>query len=92
MEEAVLNNWEKIKEDARSKFSLRYLKIDGCSFKQIHPNWRIGAGDALTVIKASINVRLPTQRYPINSNKTASNAMETHVHYVVMKKPSVIFY
>jgi hypothetical protein len=73
--QAVHEHWEKhLKEEAMLKTSLCYLNLDNCSITRIHTTWNIGAGDAITVAKASIHARLLTQRYPLNSCRTSGKA------------------
>lgn len=95
VKKAVLSTWEKqLKDEARSKSTLKYINIDACNLHTPHPVWQIGAADILTVIRATTKVKLMTQRYPLYYSRTAGmhygkncplcgSTLETLAHFLL---------
>ena len=54
--------------------SLTYINLRACSLRRIHNIWKLGAACTLTVMKASILMKLLTQRYPLMTSRTAGKA------------------
>ena len=67
---AVLNKWERdLKEHAESKSTLSLLNLDICNLSHVHPVWRLGSANSLTVLKATTKAKLLVQRYPLFYNR-----------------------
>ena len=70
----ITRRWEtELKLEAQEKSTLKFLNLKTCSLTEIHPIWKIGAADTLTVTKATNKVKLLTQRYPIFTSRTSGN-------------------
>ncbi len=68
----VLSAWEDdLIKEAREKSTLDLLNLEVCGLQHPHPAWQLGAANIATVMKATIRVKLLTQRYPLFYSKTS---------------------
>ena len=69
---AVLDHWEqKLKNTSITMKTMSHVNLNACNLHALHPIWRSGAADPLTVTKAALKARLLVQRYPLHYSRTA---------------------
>ena len=69
---AILTKWENdLKDQASAMSTLSILNLNVCNLSHVHPVWRLGAADSLTVLKATTKAKLLVQRYPLHYSRTS---------------------
>ena len=71
IKDAVHGKWTKdLQDEARTKTTLRYIKLESCSTRKLHPVWQ-QITCPLTVKKACIKAMVMVQRYPLSTSPTS---------------------
>jgi ribosomal protein L31 len=66
--EQIHNHWQKLLQEEAAC----YLNIDACSTGKCHPIWALGT-DPHMVTRATLQVKMLVQRYPINTSHTSNS-------------------
>ncbi len=74
---AVHNFWNnKLRQDAASKSSLKYLNTNSCKIGSIHPIWDTVELNQRDVYRATIKVKLLTGTYNLQGNRARFNQFD----------------
>ena len=71
---SVQEYWnEKLRQDAASKSSLKYLNINACQIGSTHPSWDTVESNQRDVYRATIKAKLLTGTYNLQGNRARFN-------------------